>query len=159
MKTGDLVTERTAPDGAPPWVGCVRHAEATGSRRIIYDRLGGPPRFGMMMYDGGSERSVAYCEDIRPLTDDESCAVVAWLLTGDPAAEWDRWDRGWRLAGGDSALWSRDDGAWRVFVVKRRAIESTACTDRARRVAACRAFLAHICQPGGGLSRQRNVIV
>ena len=50
MKAGDLITEKTAEDGALPWVGCVLDVEATGSRRVIYGRLGGPPRFGMFLH-------------------------------------------------------------------------------------------------------------
>lgn len=144
MKVGDLVTEREAPEGELPWMARVDRIGAAGG-------LGSLLQVGIPDGQAGMTCLLHWSSKLRPLTDDEALALAAWLVTGDPSAEWEWCDEGARVLAHvddpDTALWSCPEGEWAVYVPGQEdsIAHGRAPTDRSRRVAASRAFLAHLC--------------
>lgn len=135
MNAGGLVTAANAAEATLPWVGVERENNEHDATVML---LG----WGMEFF---------WSKNIRPLTDDEALALTAWLITGDSGAAWEREEDDASVVSGNAfTLWSVDDGEWVVYHEMddddRRVALGRAPTDRARRVAASRAFLAHLCE-------------
>lgn len=138
MKAGDLVTDRRSPTGAPIDIGSLA-VNSCDDAAVWW--MGCPVILSTCIVPISEVDRY-----LRPISDDEALRLAAWLLTGDPGAEWDDEADGDFAIGDETTLWSWARGSWLVSTDElERVAEGEAPTDRARRVAAARAFLAHLC--------------